>query len=487
LVNLRTFGSSFLLILIALAAHVGSAQTVDLTTSHTTPAVSALMVSDIHFDPFADPSHVTQLVTAPIAAWETILSEPSPDSAQNYQKLLKDCGSRGPDTSFALLRASLVEMRARDPKAAFVTVSGDLLAHSFECKLQRSLPTVDADGRAAFAAKTIAFIAGQMRLALPGVPIYFALGNNDSDCGDYRLDVRSRFFSAVAQVLTSDVSPSLRHQAVKDFGVAGYYAVDLPAPVRDARLLVVDDTFMAARFVACSGKEDRTGDTLTIDWLSAQLDAARAAHRKLWVMGHIPPAIDVKGSISHGKTSACTSEPKEYLDSEALANKMTESSETIQVGLFGHTHMDEMHLLTASASEKQPSAGNVAIKIVPSISPINGNNPAFLITKIDPNTAQIVDYELIAASGSDPAKIRWGESYDYQLTYHEKAFNSSAMTRLAAEFRADDEAQDPRSQAYIRNFMPGIGAELLRLVWPTYVCALSSQDPASFSHCSCQK
>ena len=40
--------------------------------------ISALMVSDIHLDPFYDPAKAKQLAAAPASEWEQILS--SPDS-----------------------------------------------------------------------------------------------------------------------------------------------------------------------------------------------------------------------------------------------------------------------------------------------------------------------------------------------------------------------------------------------------------------------
>lgn len=455
------------------------------TAIQSAPTVRAILVSDIHFDPFADPSKVKELANAPIEKWASILAVPGTGSAENYHKLLEDCGARGPDTSMVLLRASLLEMKASAPEARFATVSGDLLAHSFDCKLQKTLPDADEETRAAFAAKTIAFVAQQLRAALAGVPVYFALGNNDSDCGDYRLDTHSRFFSAVAPVITADVPPAQRGQAIDDFSIAGYYATDLPAPFGNARLLVIDDTFMAARFSTCAGKDDRSGEKLTLDWLSAQLDGARKAQKSIWVMGHIPPGVDLKGSMSHGNMGFCSSPPKSYLDSEKLAEDLTDSSAAVKVAIFGHTHMDEMRLLTSVGPAKELSAGNVAVKIVPSISPINGNRPSFLVAEIDPKTAQIADYRLIAASSSDPATMHWSESYDYKSIYAENDFSGGALTRLAAALRADVTVATPASKAYVHNFMPGTGTEVLRLIWPAYACSLSSQDPSVFTRCAC--
>ena len=46
-------------------------------------AVTALLVSDVHFEPFRDPAKVPQLATAPASGWSAILAAPaSPDQAQ---------------------------------------------------------------------------------------------------------------------------------------------------------------------------------------------------------------------------------------------------------------------------------------------------------------------------------------------------------------------------------------------------------------------
>ena len=41
----------------------------------------------------------------------------------------------------------------------------------------------------------------KLRGALPGVPVYAALGNNDSDCGDYQLDPDSAFLAEAGKML----------------------------------------------------------------------------------------------------------------------------------------------------------------------------------------------------------------------------------------------------------------------------------------------
>ena len=79
-------------------------------------------------------------------------------------------------------------MRARQPDAKFMLVSGDLIAHDFTCRYKTLFPHATPAEYQSFVEKTIRYVVGQLRAAFPRIPIYVALGNNNSGCGDYRLD-----------------------------------------------------------------------------------------------------------------------------------------------------------------------------------------------------------------------------------------------------------------------------------------------------------
>jgi len=68
--------------------------------------------------------------------------------------------------------------------------------------------------------------------------------------------------------------------------------------------------------------------------------------------------------------------------------------DVIKLAIFGHTHMDETHLLRNDGQ----SVESVAVKTVSSISPINGNLPSFTVVQIDPASAALKDYKVFAAS-----------------------------------------------------------------------------------------
>ena len=97
--------------------------------------IPVLMLSDIHFDPFRDPAKFSKLVAAPVSGWEAILQAPdSATQAADFQALQSSCAGKGLDTGEALFDASLKAEKTHAAGLKFVTISGDLLVHQFDCK-----------------------------------------------------------------------------------------------------------------------------------------------------------------------------------------------------------------------------------------------------------------------------------------------------------------------------------------------------------------
>ncbi len=225
--------------------------------------------------------------------------------------------------------------------------------------------------------KTIDYVLANLRAAVPGVPVYAALGNNDSDCGDYQLDPNSTFLKESAQVFTADFGGAEKEQAFKTFAAGGYYSVSLPAPVEKTRLLVLDDLFMSARYQTCGGKADAAPAAAQIAWLKQQLNEARDKKEKVWVMAHIPPGVDSYATARAWMALCAGGKPKMFLSSEALPEVLADYGDVVQLAIFAHTHMDEVRLLTPAKTEEVQKP--VAVKMVASISPIDGNNPSFTL------------------------------------------------------------------------------------------------------------
>jgi len=456
--------------------------------AHTVPA---LLLSDIHLDPFHDPARFDALLAAPATRWAAILYGPaSSTQAADFSQLQKTCGAKGVDTPPALLQSSLHAARKQQPHPLLVTLSGDLLAHQFGCRFHTLAPHGTNAEYSAFASKTVAFIALQLRETFPQSPIYFALGNNDSGCDDYREDPDSDFLHANAANFSAGVlSPTNRATILHEFPQLGDYTVTLPAPIRNTRLIVLQDIFESRRYTTCSGTASNDAAAQQIAWLRTQLSAARAAHVHVWVMAHIPPGIDAYSTFTNHRDVCAGQPPVMFLASDALASTLAEFPDVIRLALFGHTHMDEFRIYSTPA-------GNIPVKLVPSITPVNGNNPAFTLAEIEPSTATLKDYTVFSANNQTGIDTTWSEEYRFSNTYHLPDLSGASLEKLTTSFVDDKSGTTDASHAYQQFFYVGdtgaaktikaaMNAAAMQMVWPAYACAITHPDAASFRSCAC--
>ena len=473
--------------LLATLAFVPLARAEPVPTAATAQTVPALLLSDIHLDPFHDPAKLPQLRTSPVTAWSVILNSPaSSTQADDFAHLQSTCGARGVDTPAALLESSLAAAHAQQPHPLFVTVSGDLMAHQFDCRFHTLAPSTTPADLSAFASKTIAFVALRLHQTFPLSPIYFALGNNDSGCHDYNEDPHSAYLRADAASFAADaLTPSNRAAILREFPQLGDYTIALPAPILHTRLIVLQDIFESSRYTSCSGTPGNDAATTQIAWLRSQLSAARAAHQRVWLMAHIPPGIDAYSTFSKARNICGGQSPEMFLRSEALANTLADFPDVVLLVLLGHTHMDELRVYNTAT-------GAIPGKLVPSISPVNGNNPAFTLAEVDPSTAILKDYAVYSASNPTGTSTQWTEEYRYSATYHQPDFSGASLARLTSLFLADQTGTSAPSRAYQRFFYvgdPGLSASLksaaMRLVWPAYACAITNDRALTFRNCVC--
>jgi sphingomyelin phosphodiesterase acid-like 3 len=446
--------------------------------------VRALFMSDIHFEPFWDPEKAARLAGAPVNAWKGILTEPaSADRERRFDELQQACGARGPDTSYVLYQSSLKAMREAVPDAKFITVSGDLIAHKFHCKFTKVLPQASTEEYQAFVSKTIEFTIEELLAALPSASVYAALGNNDSDCDDYKLDAHSEFLKRTGASVTAHFPDPLQAGAQATFEAGGYYAVPLPAPLKHAELLVLDDLFMSRQYTTCGGAKDTTGADEQLDWLRQKLEQARRQHESVWVMGHIPPGIDPYSTLRRFRNVCAGEAPEMFLASDDLPNLLAEFGDVVRLGIFGHTHMDEMRLLRGS--EALSTHGDIAIKLVASISPVNGNSPSFTVAAIDSATAQLADYQVFTSSNQTGLDALWKEEYDYDRSFKEPSYSAKTLDSLTKSFVADVPAIKAASEAYLRYYYVRDRSLELRLLWPQYSCALANYTAEGYASCRC--
>jgi sphingomyelin phosphodiesterase acid-like 3 len=271
---------------------------------------------------------------------------------------------------------------------------------------------------------------------------------------------------------------------VRDFATGGYYSVPL-TDVAHTRILVLDDVFLSTSYATCGGQPDPAPAKAILGWLQGQLAAARSAHERVWVLGHIPPGVNLYATARRLPMVCMGAKPSMFLGSEALADILSSYADVVRLALFGHTHSDEIHLLTPEPATAVTPLG-VPLKIVASITPVNGNRPTFTLAKIDPASATLVDYTVIMASNLTGVDTTWAPEYTYSAAYRQPAFDAAAVASLISGFQADPAARTAASQAYLRNYFPGDLSPILSFAWPQYACSMSHDSGAAFAACACK-
>jgi sphingomyelin phosphodiesterase acid-like 3 len=436
--------------------------------------VPVVMLSDLHFDPFRDAAKVERLDKAPVSEWEAILKEPaSAGQAAGFQAMQAACGAKGVDADYALVDASLkaAAKQAGGAKfSGFVTVSGDLQVHQFECRYKKATGKTEF---MEFAAKTTSYVMGKVQAEFAGAPVYFALGNNDSGCGDYSLDVRDAYFAGTSAALLHGLKNATEgelKQAKEDWETGGYYSVSLPGALGKTRLVVIDDMYLSNKYSTCAKKKDKAGATGLLAWMAQEFDAARQKGETVWVLGHIPPGTDVYSTVRHPLTM-CSKAPETFLADSSLGDLLKKNEDVVKLAIFGHTHSDEFRLF-----------GDVPMKGVGSITPVNGNMPSFTVAQADANALK--DYAVWVASNSSGVGTKWTREYGFDETYHAKNFSGPALAEVVARLQKDKAGESPESQMYEQAFFPG-GGSPLGLVWPQYACAMKDAPAAEITACMC--
>ncbi len=485
------------------------------TAARAQDAVPAVLLADVHFDPFHNPRLLPALRAAPVERWPAILAEGNGDGGNGLKAdadlaaLEVACRSPRLDTNWFLFRESLRAAHEAEPHPAFVTLGGDLLTHQFPCRFRKLVPGASEAELSAFSAKTVAFVGMELRLAFPQVPVYIALGNNDSGCADYRETAGSGFMRSATETMTEAAglhagrggrTGPRRAAATPPMEVSpeGDYNVALPAPLQAGRLIVLQDIFEAAWYGPCGDPQySRTQEHEQIQWLRGQLQSARAGHQQVWVMGHIPPGVDVYGSFTKyvlHPSELCSAEVHTLLADTALVDTLLDFADVVRLGLFAHTHMDEMRLLrrTAGPTVESGKGGEgtaaVPIKIVPSITSYYGNHPAFLVAAIDPRTMVLKDWRTVVSPEAGGAAPPWTAAYQFSSAYQLPNFSAVSAAVLADGFTADHDGKAGRSTFFRDHFYAGGGGLYglgLAQIWPAYACAVRESRPEAFRECLC--
>lgn len=421
-----------------------------------------LILTDIHFDPFAEPDLAQALAAAPVEDWDSIFARASGRAF-----------ARAPqDTNWPLWQSTLRALALPHARYDYVLILGDFLAHHFKDKFIKAFGW-NAPAYEDFMRKTMAYEYASVARHLKGVPIYCIMGNNDADCGDYAIQPGGPLLAAMAKVWATVASDP---GAARDFPEGGYYETDLPG--RAGRLIGLNDVYWARDFdPACASSIPDEG-LRELAWLKARLEADARAHRTVTLALHIPPGVNAHGSVCGLKSGAFFRAD----DQAAFLAVLLRYSSSIRLVFASHTHNDDFKVLDGR------DGARVAFHLAPSISPIHGNQPCFqvgLYRRSDGALLDLATYHFLDPVRSDggDAPAGWEFEYGFRRAYGH-GFDTAGIAATVLAIRAGGRARAKYLAYYTGEAPPP--AALKPSEGLAYSCAETCFTPAEYEECACR-
>ncbi len=431
-----------------------------------------LIVSDIHFNPMADPSLVPQLASAEPAQWEAILNKTAPHSFSPY----------GQDTNWWLLQSSLDQMRKTMPRPAVFLVLGDLLAHRFPTMFRDITHDNDAQHYRAFVLKTVQFLALQLRQRWPDTQILLTPGNNDDDCDDYAIEPGGSFLNDTATTVQELAKAD--EQAVVDWKAWGSYSL-LPAAVPGVRIVSLNSVFFSEKYEPQSLKDSceeiqSTAPGHEFGWLARTLSEAKQANQKVWLMFHIPPGIDGYAS-THGHNGSCAADVMPLWVPEwtvKFVGAMMGYQSMVAASFGGHTHTDDFRVIL----EGETPIGFVLVD--PPISPIYNQNPAFRVVDVDGSEVRDATTYYLTNLTTAGAKQggKWKKEYTFSREWKVKKIDPASLGKIYDEIATSDSARAHWLKLYnVSSSAAKVQPDTVRGLY----CAIEGLGVGSYRKCAC--
>lgn len=436
-------------------------------------ATEAVVLTDIHFNPLADKSLADALAAAPAEQWAGILERGS-ERISLY----------GADTDWKLLQAALTALKAQ-PKPDFVLAPGDFLVHGFHDIFNTSFSQHDDAAYRRFVATTMRFLALQLEAAVGRAPILPALGNNDSDCGDYRVAPAGPFLADTEATVAGMIGPALANDGVGDdfaqsWTALGSYVVPLAA-LPNTSVIALNDNFFSPHYAdSCGSAAGADPADAMLAWLDRTLAAAASAHRRVILVYHIPPGVD---AFATARQNSCPVTPVPLLAApyaEALHRLMLRYRDTIVADIAGHLHTAAFRIL------RDGGAGFGFVMIAPALSPIFGQNPSYTRLALNENSA-IADATTFylanlpqAAAGEAP---RWQAEASFDRAWGASGFDTASLETLYRRMATSPAARERWIARYgVQG--PASAAISMQNV-NAYRCSVGSDRIEDFARCLC--
>jgi hypothetical protein len=411
--------------------------------------------SDVHFNPFFDPSLLGALEAAPESQWAGIFARAGTTGPGQY----------GHTTNHVLLQRSLAAIQALQPRPALVVFGGDILVQEFSTMYYALTQTQDQAAMRAFALKTVTFVVHQVRAALGTTPVYFTLGNWDDYAGSFGLQPGDPFLADTAALLFDDLllgtTDRLAFEAT--YRAGGYYAAEVP----DSSLVVlgINTGFLAPQSTA--GADAVTRELL---WLDATLADVEASGKKAWLVMHTPPGGDLATTGGDVDAQGHIAQPTMMLQAspqQRLLEILAAHRGALSAAFTGHTHMDEYRIAV------------IALQGLPGITSDMGNAPAFKTFTVSGGWT-LQDYVSWALDLATPS-ASFQPYYEFSAAYELPVPLGTSLAALFFELMTSPAAQSSYRVRYGSGHAPS--KPLTDLNWPVYWCGIAFMGSQGLGDC----
>jgi hypothetical protein len=421
-----------------------------------------VVFSDIHFNPFDDPSLCPKLDAADITAWPGILQG---------SKISTKPAPWTKDTNYPLLTLALSGIQQNMGSSPVLIFTGDLLGHDFPGYYHADCGSSDPAAMQTFSIKTANFVMQQVRASLGNVPVMFVVGNSDSYLG---LGPDSSFLAGTVQSYYTNFlmgSPAGYSDFHNTFANGGYYST---VPTPGLKVIGLNTNPFTPPYPGFPSQDTAVYSELA--WLDTTLASAQSAGQKVWLLMHIPPGADTYTSATNfasGPLTATTAAMMWMPDyQQEFLRILAKFPGVITMTLAAHTHRDEFRSM---------SPGN-ALVITPSISPYFSNNPAFKVFTFASGTFTPVDYRSLNYDLA-PMPAQFNPYYTFSQAYTLTGTLDSSFGQLYPQLVTNG----VQRSTYIDHFNSGnntVGATPITSAnWPVFSCSISNMAQSDFIRC----